>query len=121
MPLHIFLVDDDEATRYAYGKALQAADYVVHAFPDYRGVTELLDRGAQADLLIVDVILPKGTPHGVALAAMARTHRPALPVLYMTGHPDVAPDIPSGRTLLMKPISPEQLLHAVAQAVKPPA
>ena len=66
MARHIVIVEDDLTLRYAYAKLLESQGYVVHQFADYRGVTELFD-GGTGDLLITDIVLPTGTPHGIAL------------------------------------------------------
>jgi hypothetical protein len=46
VPSHIILVDDDEVYRCLNVATLESADNIVHAFPDFRGVTELVDSGA---------------------------------------------------------------------------
>ncbi len=110
----IIVVEDDDALRYAYDRTLKAAGYVVHPFPDYRGVFELLDDGVVVDLLLVDLVLAPGTPHGLSLAAMARRRRTGLPALYVTGYPDYAEHVATGSTVLLKPVKEGLLLAAIA-------
>jgi DNA-binding NtrC family response regulator len=117
MAAHIILVEDDVGLRYAYLKILVAAKYAVHPFADYIGVTEMLDRDEPAHLLLVDIMLPEGTPHGIALAAMARRHRPELPVIYLTGYPDYLRHVPAEANVLVKPIAEAKLLAAVASVL----
>src|SRR6185503_1753646 len=114
---HIILVEDSEPLRYVLGKVLESAGYVVHAFPDYRGVRELLSSGTPADLLIVDIALPAGTPHGIAVAAMARQRMANLSVVFVTAYPEFAEHVPEGTKVLLKPISGEALLEAVAASL----
>jgi DNA-binding NtrC family response regulator len=113
MPRHIVVVEDDGALRYAYAKLLESQGYVVHQFADFRGVTELFDAGT-GDLLLTDIVLPKGTPHGIAIAAMVQVHRPGIPVIYVTGYVDYMPHVPPGATVLIKPVPDDVLLSTVA-------
>jgi DNA-binding NtrC family response regulator len=113
MARHIVIVEDDLTLRYAYAKLLESQGYVVHQFADYRVVTELFD-GGTGDLLITDMVLPTGTPHGIATAAMVQVHRPGIPVVFITGFPDYLEHVPSGATVLIKPVPDDDLLATVA-------
>ena len=116
MALHVILVEDDDRLRHAFEEVLEHAGYIVHPFASYRGVTELIDLGSQADLLLVDVVLPDGTPQGPSVAAMARFRRPKLPVLFMTGYQEHADLIRKWDVVLLKPVRHEVLLQAVADS-----
>ena len=100
-----------------YAKLLESQGYVVHQFADYRGVTELFD-GGMGDLLITDIVLPTGTPHGISLAAMVQRHRPGIPVLFTTGYPDYLEHVPRGATVLIKPVPDDVMLATVASCLK---
>ena len=114
---NIILVEDSTPLRYVLGKVLESAGYVVHAFSDYRGVLELLSAGNPVDLLVVDIALPAGTPHGIAVAAMARQRMANLPVVFVTAYPEFAEHVPDGTKVLLKPISGEALLEAVTASL----
>jgi CheY-like chemotaxis protein len=113
---HIIVVEDNQELRYALAKLLESAGYVVHQFPDYHGVTELLDSGC-GDLLLVDIMLGKGTPHGISLAAMALVRRPDLPVIFVTGYTEYASYTPENANVLVKPVPDEVLLAAVKSSL----
>jgi DNA-binding NtrC family response regulator len=113
MEKHIIVVEDDDGLRYGYCKLLGRNGYTAHPFPDYRGVMEHLDGGLQADLLLVDIVLPPGTPHGVSVAGMARVRRHGLPVLYVTGYADYSKHVVEGSSVLLKPVPDEALLASV--------
>jgi DNA-binding NtrC family response regulator len=110
-------VEDDLPLRYAYAKLLERRGYVVHQFADYHGVTELFDDGT-GDLLVSDILLPSGTPHGVAVAAMVQVHRPGTPVVFVTGYLDYVLHVPPDATVLMKPVPDDVLLATVAACFK---
>ena len=75
------------------------------------------DAGIQ--LLLTDVGLPGIS--GRELADMARTYRPGLPVLFMTGYAETAQDrqafLGSGMDLLIKPFQISELLVKVRRAL----
>ena len=88
MPDRIFVIEDDEATRYAYEKVLTAAGYTTTGFGNYFAAASEIDAGAGA-LLLVDLQLPPHTPQGLSVARMARLHRPGLPIIFATGYPEL--------------------------------
>ena len=121
--LHILLIEDDEALRYALARYLRARGLrVTEAATGELGLDA--DRHDPADLVLLDVMLPTGTGVDVALALKAR--RPAMPIVAVTGRAiDLTWDWPS--LVLAKPIGPlslyaamQPLLHAL-RANLPPA
>jgi CheY-like chemotaxis protein len=115
----ILVVEDDEASAYAITRTLQLGGYSVLLAPDYRDALKLLDSARAIDLLLTDVRLPAGTPHGFALGRMARMRRPDLRILYLTGLSDI-PEAETANALgriLRKPIEPGQLLAEIARAL----
>jgi DNA-binding NtrC family response regulator len=89
MPKRIFIFEDDEATRYVYEKALTTAGYQTAGFGTYFAAGREMDAGAGA-LLVVDLRLPTGTPQGMSIARMARFRRPKLPIIFVSGYPEMA-------------------------------
>jgi len=85
----ILVVDDDPGFAYAVARHLRADGHevVVCAGP-IEALVEL-ESTRTIDMLVSDVRLPEGTPHGFSLGRMAKLRRPDLPVLFMTGHPEV--------------------------------
>jgi DNA-binding response OmpR family regulator len=122
MPDHILIIEDDEATRYAYKRALAAAGYRTKSYSNYFPAAQDIDQGA-GKLLIVDLDLPTGTPQGLSVARMARLHREDLPVIFLVGHPEMIQMLPDdlGAVVLLKPVSPDELLAVVAQRLPPDA
>ena len=101
----ILVTEDDEALRHVAVKQLSAAGYNVIAVADSMAALSELDARQGIDLLLLDVVMPPGNPHGLSLARMARHRRPEIPVIFMTGQPDL---LPIARALpamaFMKPI-----------------
>jgi CheY-like chemotaxis protein len=85
----IVLVDDDLFVRRATSRALRARGYTVLEAGDAKSALRLLrDHGPDVALLVTDVVMPG--IDGRELAQTARTHRPTLEVLYMSGYTDDA-------------------------------
>ena len=113
MPNRILVIEDDEATRYSYERALQAAGFRTAGFGTYFAAAPEIDNGAGA-LLLVDLLLPPGTPQGLAISRMARHHRPDLPIIFVTGSSEMAAlaDAETG-PIMMKPIDLDVLVATV--------
>jgi DNA-binding response OmpR family regulator len=113
------IVEDDEATRYAYERALTAAGYRTKGYADYFAAADDIDRGLDG-LLIVDLGLPPGTPQGVSVARMAQFRRPGLPIIFVTGHPELADVLPDDLgPVFLKPVDMDNLVHHVRRYVLP--
>ncbi len=121
MPDRIFVIEDDEATRFAYEHALQAAGFQTAGFQSYFPAAPEIDEGAGA-LIVVNMQLPPGTPQGLSVALMARHHRPGLPIIFVTGHPEMAElaDTAAG-SIMLKPVDLDVLVAKVRDllAVQP--
>ncbi len=115
MPDRIFVVEDDEATRYAYERALQAAGYQTAGFGTFVAAAPEIDKGAGA-LLVVDVQSPPGTPQGPSVARMTLHRRPDLPIIFVTGYPEVAAlaDADTG-PIMLKPFELSVLVITVRE------
>ena len=116
--MHIVMVEDDGAWLRVIQALLEHAGHRVTAFPDYRGALELIESQEAIDLLLTDIQLPTDTPHGLSLARMAKLRRRRLPILFMTGDPELAElvDEDLGFTLI-KPFSRAVLLDAVQRSI----
>lgn len=115
----ILFVEDDETTAYAVSRILEAAGYEVVLAPDFREALAALESSRPLDLMLTDVRLAIGTPHGFALGRMARVRRPEIRIVYITG----AAEIPESEIatalgpILKKPIDPGILLEEISRAL----
>ncbi len=113
--LRILVIEDDDAFRRVVVHILQRGRFKVTAVPDFTAAIEIIESDEPIDLLLTDVGMPTGTPHGVSIAQMARSRRPRLKILYMSGSYDAAKikSVIDGAQFLPKPFLPEQLIRAV--------
>jgi CheY-like chemotaxis protein len=116
----ILLVEDEEASRYVATRELQAAGHRVIAV---EGSMLALDIAAveKIDLLVTDVRLPPGQPHGLALGAMLRNRLPHLPVVYVTGFPELVDgEAHDFCRILPKPVAAGALVAAAKEMLGNP-
>lgn len=114
---HILVVDDEDAIAYVFRRYLERAGYRVTAATS---PTQALAGGGAAaiDMLVTDFRMPGMT--GAELIARLRAQRPGLPALIVTAYGgevgQLAPDV----RILNKPLPPQELVDAVAQALDRP-
>jgi PAS domain S-box-containing protein len=117
----ILVAEDDAAVRQVVVTVLKRAGYRVLEACDAQHALALAgDHAGPIDLLLTDVVMPLMS--GPDLARQLGARRPGLTVLYMSGYSDEAINhrgvLDAGVQLLAKPLTPEQLLKAVAQALE---
>ena len=124
-PSVIAVVDDDPGILESIESLLNSADYEVRLFST---ATALLESGGlpEIDCLISDVAMP--LMDGFELARAVQAVRPALPVILVTGRPDLLHrsrlDQLGQHRVFKKPFDGQELLTAVArmlQMPRPPA
>lgn len=119
----ILVVDDDPEVRESVRLILKKAGYdVVDAEDGEKGIAAIRsgDNPLMVDTVICDLKMPK--VNGMEAIAFFRSQFPSVPVLVLTGHPDVE----NIGTLmkqgvvdyLVKPVQAEKLTKAVEKAVK---
>lgn len=85
----IMVVEDDEPLRYAMAHGLRNAGFAVIEAQDSMASLREFSAGTPIDLMICDVKMPDGAPHGFALARMARMQYRELPIIFITGYRDL--------------------------------
>jgi FixJ family two-component response regulator len=115
----IHVVDDDESLRTALVRLLTAAgfeargyasagDFLMHPLSDRPGC------------VLLDVRMPG--PSGLELQQGMRDHAIELPIIFLTGHPDVTTSVRAMKAgavdFLEKPVDRDTLLGALAQALE---
>ena len=117
----IGVVDDDQRILEALEILLESADYAARAFASAKA---LLDSGclANIDCLISDIDMP--VMDGFQLLKIVRAQRPELPIVLITGVPDMPdrwPPVVAGNYLLFKkPFDGQALLTTISNALRNP-
>jgi FixJ family two-component response regulator len=117
----IAVVDDDPGILRSLENLLESADQAARVFASAEA---LLESGclAEIDCLISDIDMP--VMDGLELLRVVRAARPELPVILITGHPEMLNRLPAigpgHYRLFKKPFDGRELLTAVGDALRNP-
>jgi two-component system, cell cycle sensor histidine kinase and response regulator CckA len=114
----ILLVEDEPALRGVTRRVLERAGYDVMEASNGCDALEVIAT-QRPDLVLTDFVMPK--MNGRQLQAALAERDPTLPVILMSGYidPDLLRDDRNGPVaLLAKPFEPQQLLKAIAKALR---
>jgi len=115
----VHLVDDDASFRAALERRLKRAGYAVATYPSARELLDRLPDDTAPGCILLDVRIPglSGPELQVRLGELGST----LPIVFLTGYGDVPTTVQTikagAEDFLVKPVSSEQLLRAVKQAI----
>jgi PAS domain S-box-containing protein len=117
----VFVVDDEPSVRMLVGEVLAELGYKAIESADGASAIQVLRSDARIDLLVTDVGLPGGM-NGRQLADFARTVRPDLKVLFITGYAEKsvmsAAGLERGMAILTKPFVMEGLAKAIRELLR---
>ena len=111
----ILVVDDDPHLAEVVGRALRLLGYEAATYRDPHEAIEALADGFAHDLLIADRRMP--SLPGEEVARWAKTLRPGLPVILMSGEGARAGDAVHVDGVLRKPFSMSELASVVDRAL----
>ena len=111
----VLIVEDQPEVAQLVQRLIEPAGYAIAVATDALQAVTQVATGAHPDLLITDVVMPTMT--GPELASALRTHRPDLPVLYMSGYTaaSLGPQLhlDENSMLIEKPFTRSTLLGAI--------
>ena len=108
----ILIVEDDAAFAYALQRHLESNNYRVVAAASSTEALKKFD-SERIDLVITDIRLLQGEPHGLSLARSIRKRQPEIPLILVTAYPELlAGEAPPG-LLFHKPVELATLRGAV--------
>lgn len=112
----VLIVDDEPSVRMLVGEVLAELGYTAIEAVDGVNALPTLRSDARIDLLVTDVGLPGGI-NGRQLADYARTTRPDLKILFITGYAEksvaTASGLDKGTAILTKPFAMEGLAKSI--------
>ena len=118
----VMVVDDEEPIRKAIWLSLMRAGYEVVEAGDGEEAIRRLNEGDNplvVDAIICDIRMPK--MNGTSAIAYFREQYPCIPIVVLTGYPDVHLAIflmkQGVKNYLVKPLGKKEILTAVGQAV----
>jgi CheY-like chemotaxis protein len=116
----ILLVEDEQGIRRVARRVLEKNGYHVVAAAHGQEALDLVEHGAEFDLLLTDIVMPHLS--GLELCQKLRARQPGLRVVFMTGYMDdrIADQgfDPAQEILLRKPFAIAELLAAVDRGMR---
>ncbi|WP_165982412.1 hybrid sensor histidine kinase/response regulator [Dankookia rubra] len=113
----VLLVDDERIARELAAERLRELGYRVLEVADGPAGLDLLEGGAQVDMLVTDVGLPNGM-NGGQVAEAVRARLPGLPLLFITGY--AGTELLPGSAATDKPFDLDTLARKVQAALADP-
>ncbi len=113
----VLLVDDEYLVRVATAEMLREIGHDVIEVSSPAAALDLLSTDASVDLLITDYLMPK--MRGSELIAEARTLRPGLPALLITGYSELSESEAAQLPRLGKPFREADLAVHIARLLNP--
>jgi CheY-like chemotaxis protein len=115
-PLVVLAVDDDPLVLLNAKAMLEDLGHTVITAKSGAEAVEVLDHGAQIDLLITDQAMPNMT--GLQLADIVREGWPNLPIIIATGYDEMPAAVRERFEKLTKPYFQSDLSKSIANAIK---
>ena len=115
MPKHILVVEDDEAYSRLVKRMLESAGFHVTVARDFVAALHVIEGTEEVHLLLADINMPPGSPHGHSIGLMAGSKRHDLKVVYMSGSVDaaeIARFAPQAK-LLRKPFAMKEFMEVI--------
>jgi CheY-like chemotaxis protein len=112
----ILVVEDEDGIRELVEVTLGGLGYNVLAAPDGPTALHMAREHARIDLLLTDIMLPKGM-NGYQVVEELEKARPGLRVLFASGYSEEFAKTPRRHKLLMKPYGSAELSEAVYKAL----
>lgn len=116
---NLLIIDDEPEICFTFKKMLEKEGYCVKTAANLLEVRNHLN-SAPFDTIISDIILPD--TNGLELLKMVKENSPDIPVIMITGEPNLTTAVESVRygayDYLTKPISRHQLLQVVGKSIE---
>jgi RNA polymerase sigma factor (sigma-70 family) len=119
LPGRVHVVDDDASFRTAIERRLKKAGYEVATYPSAQHLLDRLPSESELGCILLDVRIPglSGPELQGRLSELGST----LPIVFLTGYPDVSTTVRTikagAEDFLTKPVSSDELLHAIERAI----
>jgi RNA polymerase sigma factor (sigma-70 family) len=115
----VHIVDDDASFRTAIERRLTKAGYEVATYSSAQHLLDRLPGESELGCILLDVRIPglSGPELQGRLSELGAT----LPIVFLTGYPDVSITVQTikagAEDFLTKPVSSDELLHAIERAI----
>jgi CheY-like chemotaxis protein len=118
-PRVVLVVDDDYDIREALSDVLASEGYSVVTAADGGEALDRLRDGIRPDVMLLDLMMPRVSGVEVIDALRKDESLRQIPVVVCSANRGYGPDDLGVHDVLRKPVSVEELLEAVARAIRP--
>jgi DNA-binding response OmpR family regulator len=122
-PQRLLIVEDDPHMAYLLGYLAEKERFVVETIADGRQAIERIDKGAPADLVLLDVMLPYTDGFELLEKLRANAKWKQVPVIILTSrtreHDAVRAMSLGADDYLTKPFSPAELVARIRRRLQP--
>jgi two-component system response regulator MprA len=118
----VLLIDDDTRTAARLAQMLKEDGYAVEVLGDGVGALRRLANTPLPDVVVTDLMMPGAS--GLTVMLEARRTQPNVPVIFLTGHPDLLARLPKldpAPIVFTKPIEYDALSATIARVTTAPA
>lgn len=115
----VLVVDDDARTARRLATMLREDGFEAEVAIDGAGAIGRLSRTPQPDALVTDLRMPHAD--GSSVVQYARSKQPSLPVIVVTGYPQMVGNLDRLRPMVVvlpKPITYDDLLNRLTDAIE---
>ncbi len=115
----VLIVDDDARSTRLIAQMLREDGFNVEVVLDGARAIARLTRAPLPDVLVTDLSMPHADGNSVTM--FARSQKPGLPVIFVTGYPHLATSLAGEPrpTLFTKPVNYAELLTALLRVLPP--
>jgi DNA-binding response OmpR family regulator len=116
--MRVLIVEDERLNREIMAEALVEAGFAVDEADSADHAVQMLDKDGY-QLMVTDIHMP-GQMDGIGLAKHVHGQHPTLPIVFVTGRPDVLArlrDAGIPGTSLAKPFELEELVRVVSRLI----
>jgi FixJ family two-component response regulator len=115
----VMVVDDESLIDSLMEQQVRKAGYEAVSFTEAEKALEyFVNNPERVHLAVVDVIMPGMT--GIELVRRLRTVKQSLPIIIITGHPEIS-YVSNVNKLLRKPLLHAEFTHAIEELIGPAA
>lgn len=119
---HVLVVDDDKSFRRTVVRQLTGAGYPVLEASNMIEAMAQLEGSLSIDLMLTDLNLSPGKPHGFSIARVVKMKYPDIRIVFMTGgDADAYAMHRETDTVVAKPFRREQLLEVIERVMAAPS
>lgn len=112
----VLVVDDEPLIRMDAVDLIEEAAFATAEAGNADEALQILESGADIQILVTDIDMPAGSMNGLRLAATVKDRWPSIGIIVVSGrYSAIQAELPAGSVFLSKPYLPEALTGHLAR------